>query len=125
MTLRRWFNRIVDALTQNKSGLHDPRLPVKAIAGLCNVVPYNCITTQIHTANWPWDSGCFFLEIKGCWYEKPPMEAIILSSDDGVRGNFRPLTGDEQMDALEFFRTHWPEKGADPHVTITTKESKS
>lgn len=88
-------------------GLGDPRLPIRVNAGMANVVPWNTETTQVSTTNWP--KGGFFLELKGCWYERPPKEVILLSADGEVQGNdFRPLGEVEQAMALDFIREYWP-----------------
>lgn len=90
----------------------DERLPIEAIAGMCNVTPYGCITTQVWTANWCHGKNSFFFELKGDWHDVPPMEVIVLSADGEIQGNnFRPLTPDEQVQALEFVRNNWPEEG--------------
>lgn len=109
------------------TGLVDSRLPLKAISGLYNVRPYNCETTQVHTANWPHGAGCFFFELKGSWTEVPPPEVIVLSGDGEVyeRGDFRPLAPDEQVQALQFMRDNWPEGGAKPSVKLVRVEKAS
>jgi len=94
-----------------KLGLGDPHLPIRVNAGLANVVPWNTETTQISTSNWPKDG--FFLELEGCWYEKPPMDVTILSSEGGaekpqIGGVLHGLSRDEQIKALDFVRENWP-----------------
>jgi len=91
-----------------KLGLGDLRLPIRVNAGMANVVPWNTETTQVSTTNWP--KGGFFLELKGCHYERPPKEVIILSAEGEMRWDVvRQLGEEEQAMALDFIREHWPE----------------
>lgn len=104
-------------LVKEKTQKTDPRLPIKAIAGLHNLSPWNCVTTQIHTANWPYEPNSVFLELKGCWYIVPPMDVIVLSGDGEIQGNsYRKLNPDEIVDALQFIRDNWT--FAKPHISL-------
>lgn len=100
----------------------DPRLPLKTISGLYNVRPWNCETTQVHTANWPHNVGCFFLELKGSWKGIPPMDVIVLDACSGILRSdgrdFLSLTSERIESAIEFIREHWPKDGAEPSCKL-------
>jgi len=87
----------------------DPRLPISVCPGLANVVPYGTEITQVSSSNSLNGKNGFFLELEGCWYEKPPRDVVVLRADGNQsNGVFRRLTEDEQSIAIDLIREHWP-----------------
>jgi len=89
------------------------RLPILVTPGLANVVPWNTVTTQVCTSNWPSGRDSFFFELEGDWVEPPPENVRVLDADGPTTGtmigpSFVKLGEEEAKQALNYAISHWP-----------------
>ena len=89
------------------------RLPILVTPGLANVVPWNTVTTQVCTSNWPSGRDSFFFELEGDWIEPPPENVRVLDADGPTTGtmigpSFVKLGEEEAKQALNYAINHWP-----------------